>query len=62
VKLWITLTLTEANLAKVKVSDLFCDSILSQFSRQASNRNLGLRPIIKELIVLRNVNGLLSVT
>ena len=29
------------------------------FSKQASDRNLGLRPIIKVLIVLRIVNGLL---
>ena len=35
----------------------FCDSILSQFSEQASNRNLGSRPIIKVLIVFRSVNG-----
>ena len=61
-KLWITLTLTEANLTKLKVSDLFCDSILSQFSRQASNRNLGLRPIIKVLIVLRALTDYESVT
>jgi hypothetical protein len=41
VNLWITLTLAEANYAEAKVRDLFCDLILSQFSEQASNRNLG---------------------
>lgn len=40
--------------------DLSSDSILCQFFEQVSNRNLGSRPIIKELSYVQNVNSVIK--
>jgi hypothetical protein len=40
-----------------KANDLSCDSILCHFFEQASNKNLGIRPISKVLIVFKIVNS-----